>query len=165
MTAPTVHVVGPSSPHHDWLRSCEPANECPPPDPGFRASNGLVTYTTARGQVYVVRDGAGRICLQPVELDVATETDEIEDSQLLIVAEAADALDAEIGDGWWALRFALFVRHLGDTWLIYAKGDEYASVRVAEVPAAAVRLDVIPDAALLHFDSLVSRPATGGDHG
>ncbi|MCA9688395.1 MAG: hypothetical protein R3A51_00805 [Nannocystaceae bacterium] len=159
----TATVVGPGSPHLVWLRSGEAANERPPAEPGFRRHGAVVTYTTARGACYAVQDVQGRPCLIPWDGATHGELEDDDDPRRNILAEAADLLDAETGDGWFCFRFALFFRNASRTLLIFETERGYQAQAVAEVPAGALPVDFVPEGALAFVQR--SSPALGGDHG
>ena len=149
--------------HAVWLHAVEVANERPPSEPGFRRSGERLTYTTERGVCYVVQDAQGRPCLVPSDDAPEGEIDDDDaDPRRIILAEAADQLDAELGDGWFVFRYLLFFRSGSSTRLIYATDDGYRSLPVAEVPASAIRVDVVPPGALA---CVAPPPANRGDHG
>ena len=159
----TATIVDGRHPFAAWLRQFEAANERPPPEPGFRGAD-VLYYTTARGSSYRVRDDAGRPCLIPCPTPVGPDV-EVTDPSLDIVAEAADLLDAEIGSGWFTYRETLFFREDARTLLVYPTERGFQAIAVAEVPAGAERVDVVP-ADALRFVSANRTPIAGGtDHG
>lgn len=123
------------------------ANGCPVPEPGMYGEDGRIYYVTARGQVYLVRTADALATLQMREsLPSGAEPVEEDDydRQLCILAEAADALDADAiepglyeGDG--------HLYYVGDAgvFLLYraAGHTDFHTVGLAELPASAVRID------------------------
>ena len=153
--------------HHPWLRELgSAANECPI-DPGLFHADGELFYVTLRGLVFLVRDRAGRHCLVPETALPASviRDDEADDDRLVgAVAEAADTIDAEsLAVGWYA--YCGYVFHRGDegSVLVFETSAGFKAESVIEIPAGAVRLDVVPAELRAVVDA--RHQPVGGEHG
>ena len=152
---------------HPWLRGLsEVANECPI-EPGFFRFDGELFYVTLRGLVFLVRDRAGRHCLVPeTALPASAIRDDDADDDRLVgaVAEAADTIDAEsLEVGWYA--YCGYVFHRGDEGnvLVFETSAGFKAEAVIEIPAGAVRLDVVSTELRAVVDA--RHQPVGGEHG
>ena len=157
-------IVDGSHPLLVWARGHEVANERPPPEPGFRRGDDVTFYTTARGCTYVVLNVTGRPCLIPCDHTPECDEVEVDTPSLCALAEAADQIDAELEDGWYALRFVLFFREGSSTRLVYPTEHGFRAITIPEVPVGAVWVDVVPEDAVRCVSS-PRAPVSGGDHG
>ncbi|MEZ4426304.1 MAG: hypothetical protein R3A51_01285 [Nannocystaceae bacterium] len=126
-----------------FLRAHSPANERPAPEPGFYELDEQVFYSTARGQVYRVRTAAIAAMLEPVA-DLPEQAEFVDeddyDRQLCILAEAADALEAEsIEPGFYTRGEYLYYVSEDCTHLLYlVEGEaEHRVMPLAELPPGA----------------------------
>ena len=152
---------------HPWLRELGgAANECPI-EPGFFVDASELLYVSARGLVYLVRDTMGTYCLipRPAVPVAAVRDEEAEDDRLAcLVAEAADGIDREsLAIGWYQYRGYFFHHGPDETTIAFKSESGLRRETVAEIPAGAVLLDVVPGELQALLDA-VARPV-GGERG
>lgn len=144
------------------------ANGRPMPTPGMYRVETRTYYVTARGQVYLVRAPGAAVQLRPVAAlpssSALTTLDDAEyDRQLCILAEAADALDAEsVEPGIYECEGHIYYVNGAGVHMLYGanNGRRYSAVKLPELPVDAEcitddKLNELPSAlydAIAHID-------------
>jgi len=128
------------------------ANSRPTPETGFYrdGTTADIYYVAGSGQAYLLRTPGVRALLQPVSDAEAmlfasvSLTDEEVDRELCLLAEAADAIEAErIADGFYTYRDTLYYVSLSRVFLFEpaAEGPTWESSEVVDFPRQATPLD------------------------
>ncbi len=118
------------------------ANEAPPPAQGFFDVDGALFYVSERGATWLVRDTECVVQLVPCDLPAdANEIEEVLDSDVLALAEAADGLG--FAPGVYKHGEHFYCRTDDQSFLLY--GTDLFAVALASLPPHATLLDEVPD--------------------
>ncbi len=128
------------------------ANVRPTPEPGFYCdeSQSCIYYVAASAHVYLLRTPKFRALLQPADdceavlLNAQLLDDEACDRELCLLAEAADAIEAErIADGFYTHRETLYYVSLARVFAFEqaADGPTWHAREVVELPQRAEMLE------------------------
>lgn len=128
------------------------ANVRPTPETGFYrdGTTADIYYVAGSGQAYLLRTPGVRALLQPAEdaeamlfASVSLRDEEV-DRELCLLAEAADAIEAErIADGFYSYRDTLYYVSLSRVFLFEpaAEGPAWKSSEVVDFPRQATALE------------------------